>query len=896
MTGSEIRQRFLDFFAERGHRVVRSSSLVPANDPTLLFTNAGMNQFKDVFLGAEKRDYSRATTAQKCVRAGGKHNDLENVGYTRRHHTFFEMMGNFSFGDYFKGDAIRFAWDLITKDYGLPKDRLYVTVFREDDEAEELWQKVAGVPKDRIFRLDEKDNFWQMGDTGPCGPCSEIHYDLGVEAAEKGREHEQFPNDGGGRFVEIWNLVFMQFDRDSSGILTPLPRPSIDTGMGLERVAAVMQGKLSNYDTDLILPIIERAAEMFGKTYGSDTRVDTALRITADHARATAFLVHDGVIPSNEGRGYVLRKIMRRALRNVRLIGVEEPFLYKLTGFVAEHMRDAYPEMMESVQRVARVVKDEEHRYATTFLVAEKMFNQEIKSVQGHTIPGATSFKLYDTYGLALDEQEEMAREHGLALDREGFDREMEQQRERARASWKGAEKGAVVPAYQKLIEQGRTKFLGYNETEATSRVIGLLVDKQPVDSVPAGASAELVFDQTPFYAESGGQVGDRGALYVAQTVGQTLSSVNATSVNPVSGEKVADVETVFAGVPGLSVHRIVTQAPIRVGDTLRGEVAVPLRDSTRRNHTATHLLHASLRQVLGTHVKQAGSVVEPGRLRFDFTHYTAVDHAELQEVERLMNEQILKNTAVETDVMPIDQAISTGAMALFGEKYGEQVRVVHVPGFSRELCGGTHVIRTGDIGVCKIVSESSISAGVRRIEAVTGEGALRQYQESTDALKRIAGMVKASEPELVEHVERLLTTGRALERQVEQLKSKVAQSAIGSLDAQAHSVNGSKVLAARLDGMDRQQLRELADSLRNKWKSAVMVLASAGDDGVAIVSAVTKDLTAKVHAGKLAGAVAQAVGGKGGGRPDMAEGGGKDVAALDAALVAVYREVESKL
>jgi alanyl-tRNA synthetase len=885
VTGSEIRQRFLDFFAQRGHRVVRSSSLVPANDPTLLFTNAGMNQFKDVFLGVEKRDYARATTAQKCVRAGGKHNDLENVGYTRRHHTFFEMMGNFSFGDYFKADAIRFAWDLITKDYGLPKDRLYVTVFREDDDAEELWQSVAGVPKDRIFRLDEKDNFWQMGETGPCGPCSEIHYDLGVEAAEPGREHEQFPNDAGGRFVEIWNLVFMQFDRDASGKLTPLPRPSIDTGMGLERVAAVMQGKLSNYDTDLILPIIERAAEMFGKTYGTETHVDTALRIAADHARATAFLIHDGVIPANEGRGYVLRKIMRRALRNVRLIGVEEPFLHKLTGFVAAHMRDAYPEMMESVQRVARVVKDEEHRYATTFLVAEKMFNQEIKNLQSHTIPGATSFKLYDTYGLALDEQEEMAREHGLALDRAGFDREMEQQRERARASWKGAEKGAVVPAYQKLIEQGRTKFVGYSDLEATSRVVGLMsrdregaISHVLVDSVPAGATAELVFDQTPFYAESGGQVGDRGALYSA------------------AGEKVADVETVFPGVPGLSVHRIVAHAPIHLGDSLRAEVAVPLRDSTRRNHTATHLLHASLRQVLGTHVKQAGSVVEPGRLRFDFTHYAALDHAEIEEVERLMNGQILKNTAVETDVMPIDRAISTGAMALFGEKYGEQVRVVHVPGFSRELCGGTHVVRTGDIGLAKIVSESSISAGVRRIEALTGEGALRQYRESTDALKRIAGIVKASEPELVEHVERLLATGHALERQVHQLKTKLAQSASGALESQAHSVNGSKVLAARIDGLDRQQLRELADSLRNKWKSAAMVLASAGEDGISIVSAVTKDLTAKVQAGKLVGSVAQAVGGKGGGRPDMAEGGGKDVGALDAALNAVYGDVESKL
>src|SRR5580692_6867134 len=878
MTGNDIRQRFLDFFHARGHRVVRSGSLLPGNDPTLLFTNAGMNQFKEVFQGLETRDYTRAASSQKCVRAGGKHNDLENVGYTRRHHTFFEMLGNFSFGDYFKADAIEFAWDLITRDYGLPKDKLYVTVFREDDEAEILWQKVTGVPKSRILRLDEKDNFWQMGDTGPCGPCSEIHYDLGIEAAEPGREGEQFPDDAGGRFVEIWNLVFMQFDRDISGKFTPLPRPSIDTGMGLERIAAVLQGKISNYETDLIHPIILQAADLCGLTHGVDPRVDTALRIAADHSRATAFLINDGVLPSNEGRGYVLRKIMRRAMRNIRMVGMEDPFLYKLTGFVAELMRGPYPEMMESVQRVARVVKDEEHRYATTFLTAEKEFNQAVQQVSGNTIPGNVAFKLYDTFGLALDEQEDMARERGLSIDREAFDREMEQQRDRARASWKGAEKGAVVPAYQKLLEQGRTKFLGYTDLESTSRVIGLLREKQLVEEIPEGAHGELVFDQTPFYAETGGQVGDRGALYSAE------------------GNRVADVESVFPGVPGLNVHRIVAAAPIRVGDVLRAEVAVPLRDATRRNHTATHLLHASLRQVLGTHVKQAGSVVEPGRLRFDFTHYTAMDHAELQEVERLMNEQILRNTAVETDVMPIDQAISTGAMALFGEKYGEQVRVVNVPGFSRELCGGTHVIRTGDIGICKIVSESSISAGVRRIEAVTGEGALRQYQESTDALKRIAGIVKASEPELIEHVERLLATGHALERQVAQLKSRLAQSASGALESQAHSVNGSKVLAARIDGMDRQQLRELADSLRNKWKSAAMVLASAGDEGIAIVSAVTKDLTAKIHAGKLAGSVAQAVGGKGGGRPDMAEGGGKDVAALDAALEAAYREIESKL
>ena len=878
MTGHAIRQRFLDFFSERGHTPVRSSSLVPANDPTLLFTNAGMNQFKDVFTGAEKRAYSRAASSQKCVRAGGKHNDLENVGYTRRHHTFFEMLGNFSFGDYFKAEAIEYAWDLITKDYGLPRDKLYVTVFREDDEAEELWQKVTGIPKSRIFRLDEKDNFWQMGETGPCGPCSEIHYDLGVEAAEPGREHEQFPSDAGGRFVEIWNLVFMQFDRDTSGKLTPLPRPSIDTGMGLERVAAVLQGKISNYDTDLIYPIIEYAAGMFGVTPGDDARVDTALRIAADHARAAAFLVHDGVMPSNEGRGYVLRKIMRRALRNVRMIGVEDPFLYKMTGFVAELMQAPYPEMLESAQRVARVVKDEEHRYATTFLVAERVFNNAIKGIAGQGIPGALSFKLYDTYGLALDEQEEMAREKGLTLDREAFESEMEQQRVRARASWKGAEKGAVVPAYQALLERGRTKFLGYSELDATSRVAGLIVDKLPVDRVAAGAKAELVLDQTPFYAESGGQVGDRGALYLA------------------TGEKAADVESVFPGVPGLTVHRIVAHAPIAVGDTLRAEVAVPLRDATRRNHTATHLLHASLRQVLGTHVKQAGSVVDPGRLRFDFTHYAALDRAELEEVERLTNQQILRNTAVTTDILPLDEAIATGAMALFGEKYGDQVRVVSVPGFSRELCGGTHVVRTGDIGVCKIVYEGSIAAGVRRIEALTGDGALRQYQETAGAVRRIAEMVQAGEPELVDHVEKLLSAQHALEKQVEQLKNKLAQAAVGQVEALARTFGPVKVVAARLDGMDRPQMRALADALRNKWKSAVLVLAGAEDGNVSIVSAVTKDLTAKVHAGKLAGAVALAVGGKGGGRPDMAEGGGKNAAALDAALEAVYRDVEGKL
>ena len=879
MTGHETRQRFLDFFQARGHRVVRSSSLVPANDPTLLFTNAGMNQFKDVFLGLEKRDYVRAASSQKCVRAGGKHNDLENVGYTRRHHTFFEMLGNFSFGDYFKTEAIDFAWTLLTKDYALPKDKLYITVFREDDEAEELWKKIAGVPADRIFRLDEKDNFWQMGETGPCGPCSEIHYDLGPEAAEPGREHEAFPSDAGGRFVEIWNLVFMQFNKDVGGTLSRLPRPSIDTGMGLERVAAVLQGKLSNYDTDLIHPIVLKAADLFNVTFGGDAKIDTALRINADHARATAFLIHDGVLPSNEGRGYVLRKIMRRAMRHARMAGVDGAYLYQLAGFVAELMSSAYPELLENVQRVARVIKDEEHRYATTFLVAEKVFSTEVKSLAVPVLPGAVAFKLYDTYGLALDEQEEMARERGLTIDRDGFEAEMKQQRERARASWKGAAQGVVAPVYRELLGKGRTKFLGYDVLESAAVVKALLIDHKPVENIGPGTTAELILDQTPFYAETGGQVGDRGSIYSLET-----------------GEKLATVETVYPAVPGLSAHRIVSIGPIHVGDTLRADVDDSPRLSTMRNHTATHLLHAALRQTLGTHVKQAGSVVEPPRLRFDFTHYSALDPAGIAEIERLVNEQILRNTHVDTTVMPLDQAIGTGAMALFGEKYGDQVRVVNVPDFSRELCGGTHVRRTGDIGLFKVVYEGSISAGVRRIEAITGEAAIRNYQQASDSLHRLVQLARVTEPELVEHVEKIIAHQKVLEKQIEQLKNKEAHSAMADLERQVRAFGDVKVLAAQVDGMERQQLRTLADALRNKWKSAVVVLASAEDSNVSIVSAVTKDLTSKVHAGKLAGAVAQAVGGKGGGRPDMAEAGGKDVQALPAALESVYQSVESML
>ena len=858
MIGNDIRAKFLNYFAGQGHRVVRSSSLVPANDPTLLFANAGMNQFKDVFLGLEKRDYTRATTSQKCVRAGGKHNDLENVGYTRRHHTFFEMLGNFSFGDYFKQDAIAFAWELVTSPnwYGMPKDKLYVTIFREDDQAEELWRKVANFPKDRIFRLDEKDNFWQMGETGPCGPCSEIHYDMGLEASEKGHEHESFPSDAGGRFVEIWNLVFMQFDRSEDGKLTPLPRPSIDTGMGLERVAAVLQGKLSNYDTDLLAPIVKRAGELL------HSESATALRINADHARSTAFLIHDGVVPSNEGRGYVLRKIMRRALRNGRLAGANEPYFYKLTDFVAELMNPAYPELDESAGRVARIVRDEENRYATTFQIAERFFQEEAKSAVNAVLPGAAAFKLYDRYGLALDEQEEMAREFGLTIERENFSVEMEKQRARARASWKGADKTQIADVYKELPP---SEFIGRETLESPVEVLRLIGDN------------EVVFAKTPFYAESGGQVGDTGLL-----------------LDPETRERVAVIEGTYKPVPSAIVHKIRAAKPIHAGDKLIAVVDRPLRAATMRNHTATHLLHAALRQTLGTHVRQEGSVVEPGRLRFDFRHYTAMTENELSEVERLVNQQILANTEVVTDIMDLNRALATGAMALFGEKYGESVRVVSIPGFSRELCGGTHVSRTGDIGLLKIVYEGSISAGVRRIEALTGEAALERFQSASAQLAQAGKLLHTSESSVLEHMEKLLEHQKTLERQLDALKAQLARRQIENLEGR--KINGATVIAEKLEGLDSKQLRTVADTLRNKWGSAVIVIASVNDSSVSIISAVSKDLTAKVQAGKLVGEVAKAVGGKGGGRPDMAEGAGKNPDALPAALAGVYQQVGALL
>ena len=871
MTGNDIREKFLQFFESKGHRRVAGSSLVPANDPTLLFANAGMNQFKEVFLGEEARGYSRAVTAQKCVRAGGKHNDLENVGRTRRHHTFFEMMGNFSFGDYFKEDAIRFAWELVTGVYGLPRERLFVTVFEDDDEAEELWRKIAGIDRGRIFRCGAKDNFWQMGETGPCGPCSEIFYDLGPQGLEPGEPDEPFPADVS-RYVEIWNLVFMQFDRDAAGNLSPLPKPSIDTGMGLERMAAVLQGKLSNFETDLLRPLVDYAGELLGLRYGDRGDTDTALRIAADHSRAAAFLAHDNVAPSNEGRGYVLRKIIRRALRHARLAGGEDPFLHKMTGFVAEAMAQGYPELQQSAERVARVVGDEEDRYRRSFATAEREFEAALGEIDSQTIPGAAAFKLYDTYGLSLDEQEEMARERGLTLDRAGFEAEMERQRSRARASWKGAAAESVAPAYRKLRDRGATEFLGYEQTRVEGlTVVGLLVEGEAAASAAPGVEAEIVLDRTPFYAEAGGQAGDRGMLSR-------------------DGAALARIVDAQAPLKGLSVHRGEILGAIGLGDTLCGEVDAARRDAVRRNHTATHLMHAALREVLGVHVKQAGSVVDAERLRFDLTHFAAIDPREIAEVERLVNREILVNTPVETAVEDLEDAVRGGATALFGEKYAEKVRVVSIGGFSKELCGGTHVSRTGDIGVFKLIAESGVSAGVRRIEALTGTGAFRRFRESSETVGRAAAMLRVSEPDLLAAVERLLAEGREREKQIERLKTRLAQSGADALAAGAREIDGMKVVAARIDGADRGQLRSLADAVRRKIGSGLVVLGAADDGKVALIAAATKDVAGgRVHAGKVAGAVAVLVGGGGGGRPDMAEAGGRNPGALAAALEKVY-------
>jgi alanyl-tRNA synthetase len=996
LTGSEIRCKFLDFFIQKGHREVHSSSLVPANDPTLLFTNAGMNQFKDVFLGLEKRDYARATTSQKCVRAGGKHNDLENVGFTNRHHTFFEMLGNFSFGDYFKKDAIAYAWDLITSPewFGIDKAKLYVTIFKgengvpRDAEAYDLWLG-QGVPKDRIYEFGAKDNFWQMGDTGPCGPCSEIHYDMGVVASDQGHTDCKFGCDCG-RYVELWNLVFMQFDRDASSKLTPLPKPSIDTGAGLERIASVLQGVISNYDTDLFTPLIERAAELAGKaglaktaeavklarTLATTSKVlagpmergnlarlagNASLRIIADHGRAATFLISDGVLPSNEGRGYVLRKIIRRAITHGRRLGQTEPFLHEMVFAVCDLMEDAYPELRETADRVSKSVLGEETRFAHTLdeglkrlttdlphaihSTLDSLTHHELLQVRDRlqesgeptdvidlrltnssgtyelptaaivgalreigkepTYPGWLAFRLYDTFGMPLDFMQDAARDQGIDFDQQGFDRAMEEQRERARASWKGAAKQTANPAYQQLP---KSDFEGYRQTRSDNcEVLAIIKAGQGAQELKPGDQGEIILDHTPFYAESGGQVGDRGWLY-------------SDDHNTV----VAEVTGCYYPVQGVRAHQVNVKSPpsaknaegwgtLRVGQKVDAVVDAAIRESTMRNHTATHLLQAGLREVLGKHVKQAGSLVAPNHLRFDFSHFTGVADEELQDIEDIINKEVLRNERVEiVENVPIDVAVNEyHAMALFGEKYGDKVRVIKIGDFSTELCGGTHTGATGEIGLIKILKEGSVSSGVRRIEAVTGEGSLRHFRKDHELEGVVASFVgptlsqktrkdgaPAESPAeaLRAELNKRDSEIKRLTRELDQARMKSASSAVASISEKVKEVRGVKVLAHRVDNLERAQLRTLVDQLRDKLGSGVVVVGSAADGNVSLIVGVTKDLTSRIHAGKVVGAVAEKVGGKGGGRPDLAEAGGKDAAALDAALVEAYSVVESLL
>ena len=880
-SGNEIREAFLRFFASKGHRRVHSSSLVPANDPTLLFTNAGMNQFKDVFLGAERRDYNRATTSQKVVRAGGKHNDLENVGFTRRHHTFFEMLGNFSFGDYFKREAIAFAWELVTSPewLGLPKEKLYVTIFKgeegipRDEEAYELWRE--HVPPERIHELGMKDNFWAMGDTGPCGPCSEIFYDMGIEASETG-EDKPFGEDEA-RYVEIWNLVFMQFERDKQGELHLLPKPSIDTGAGLERMAAVLQGKVSNFETDLFMPLIARAGELTQTRY-EDGRAasDASLRIIADHSRAATFLISDGVLPANEGRGYVLRKILRRGIRHGRMLGQEEPFMYRMVDAVRDEMKAAYPELEESASRVARVVRAEEERFGRTLALASKQLDTAIERVRKEAggkppmLPGAIAFHLYETYGLPLDFMVDATRDQGIDFDLTGFELALSEEQVRANASWKGASKASASPEFRTLP---KTVFEGYRQlTSQHCEVLAIVRDGVGVPRANAGETVDVVLDHTSFYADSGGQVGDTGWLY---------SDDHNTIVGDVLGCK--------QPVQGVRAHKVHLRQPIELASFVDTVVDAETRSAIRRNHTGTHLLHAALREVLGKHVKQAGSLVDPEHLRFDFSHFTGVADQELAEIEEIINRQVLANTKVETlEDVPIDVAVNEyHAMALFGEKYGEKVRVVKIGDFSTELCGGTHTGASGEIGLVKLLSEGGVSSGVRRVEAVTGLGALGEFRRGLQAAE-LHNKLSAQEEEI-----------KKLRRDLDQARMKSASTSVASAANQAAVVEGIQVLAQRVDSLDRGQLRTLVDNLRNKLGSGIVVLGSAQEDGkVALIAGVTKDLTDRVPAGKIINLLAPKVGGKGGGKPDTAEGGGSDVSALNAALASapdVIRELLGK-
>ncbi|RTZ75682.1 MAG: alanine--tRNA ligase [Gammaproteobacteria bacterium] len=874
-TSAEIRQAFLDYFESKGHTIVPSSSLVPANDPTLLFTNAGMVQFKDVFLGKEKRPYTRAASAQRCVRAGGKHNDLENVGYTARHHTFFEMLGNFSFGDYFKREAIEYAWEFLTRTMGLEPEKLWITVYEEDDEAAEIWLKEIGIDPARFTRIGDKpggkryesDNFWSMGDTGPCGPCSEIFYDHGpeVEGGPPGT-----PEEDGDRYIEIWNLVFMQYNRDSQGKMTPLPKPSVDTGMGLERLAAVMQGVHSNYEIDLFRALIRAAA----KATGTDDLENKSLRVIADHIRSCAFLIVDGVTPSNEGRGYVLRRIIRRAIRHGYQLGQKEPFFYRLVDPLIEQMGDAYPELPKARDTVMKVLRLEEERFAETIEQGMKILEEAIEHLEGDTIPGELVFKLYDTYGFPADLTADIARERGLHIDEVGFEREMNAQRERARA----ASQFGVDQQAQVAVE-GETDFTGYERLSDEATIIGLFRDGESVDSLKKGEQGMVVLDKTPFYAESGGQVGDRGELSVLGDDGRF---------------QVEDTRKQGGSVFG-HIGRV-TQGRLRVGDAVLAQVDAANRRAIALNHSATHLLHAALRRVLGDHVQQKGSLVEAERLRFDFSHFEPLTREQLNAIERLVNEQIRNNYVVETRIMALEDAKQAGAMALFGEKYDEQVRVLRMGDFSTELCGGTHVKAVGDIGLFKIVSEGGIASGVRRIEAVTGERAVEWVEQAANRLQHIASLVKAGAEDLEEKVQTLVEKSRRQEKEIERLKAKLASAAGSDLASQAVQVGDTRVLAAQLEGADVKTLRDTLDQLKNKLGSAVIVLAAVNDGKVSLVAGVTKDRTDRVKAGDLVKMVAEQVGGKGGGRPDMAQAGGSNPGALPEALASVEPWVRERL
>ncbi|MBD9514158.1 MULTISPECIES: alanine--tRNA ligase [unclassified Pseudomonas] len=874
MKSAEIREAFLRFFEEKGHTRVASSSLIPANDPTLLFTNAGMNQFKDCFLGLEKRAYTRATTSQKCVRAGGKHNDLENVGYTARHHTFFEMLGNFSFGDYFKRDAITYAWEFLTSDkwLNLPKEKLWVTVYASDDEAYDIWTQEVGIPAERMVRIGDNkgapyasDNFWAMGDTGPCGPCTEIFFDHGADiwGGPPGS-----PEEDGDRYIEIWNNVFMQFNRTADGVMHPLPAPSVDTGMGLERISAVLQHVHSNYEIDLFQSLLKASADAIGCANDDAP----SLKVVADHIRSCGFLIADGVLPSNEGRGYVLRRIIRRACRHGNKLGAKGTFFHKIVSALVGEMGEAFVELKQQQAHIERVLKTEEEQFAKTLEQGLKILEQDLSELKGSVIPGNVVFKLYDTYGFPVDLTNDIARERSLTLDEEGFEREMEAQRERARSA------SAFGMDYNSLVKvDGDTRFLGYQGVSGAGQIIALFKDGKAVEQLGEGEEGVVVLDQTPFYAESGGQVGDSGFLEAA-------------------GVRFDVRDTTKAGGAHLH-HGVVAQGSLTVGAAVKAEVAPGVRQATALNHSATHLLHAALRQVLGDHVQQKGSLVDSQRLRFDFSHFEAIKPEQLKQLEDIVNSEIRKNSEVETEETDIESAKNKGAMALFGEKYGDQVRVLSMGGkFSVELCGGTHVSRTGDIGLFKITSEGGVASGVRRIEAVTGGAALAYLNGAEEQLKEAAGLVKGSRDNLLDKLSGLIERNRQLEKELEQLKAKAASAAGDDLAGSAVDVGGVKVLSSRLDGLDGKALLALVDQLKNKLGSGVILLGGVFEEKVVLVAGVTQDLTARLKAGDLMKQAAAAVGGKGGGRPDMAQGGGVDAGKLDEALALAVKFVEQGL